>query len=297
MIARQSLPLLLSIGVAVAGIGVPVPARANRSKQQCVDDNEKAQELRGQGHFAAASARLERCAIESCPAIVRDDCARRLNALGGAQPSLVFEVRAPSGMDISSVRVSVDGQLLTDHLDGTPLKIDPGPHAFTFAVPGHPEVTQRLVVREGEALRHERVVIGVLPTTPPDAPIGPADQSRGRSTRQLIGLSAAGVGMAGVVVGTVVGLMARSAWTAARDACGGDPSQCLDAPRANSHRSQSLSDGSVSTVAFLAGGALIAGGALLYLTGGESPAKRPEGLVLGATVDSGRTGIVLRGVF
>jgi len=115
--------------------------------------------------------------------------------------------------------------------------------------------------------------------------------------RRVIGLSAAGVGMAGVVIGTVFGLMARSAWTDAKNACGGDPSYCLDARRANSLRSQALSDGTISTTAFVAGGALIAGGAFLYLTRGESPAKKPEGFALSATVDWGRLGIGLRGVF
>jgi hypothetical protein len=288
MIIRRSVSVVLSIGAAVACWGIPISARANPSKQQCVDDNAAAQELRRNGHFAEASECLQRCALPACPAIVSEDCTRRLDDLKGAQPTLVFEVRSPSGADIVSVRVSVDGQLLTEHLNGTPLKIDPGPHTFTFEVPGQRVVTARLLVREGERARHEQLVMGGSP---------PEGQSPARSTRQLVGLSVAAVGVAGVVGGTVFGLTARSAWADAKNACGGDPSHCLDVTTANSRRGQAVTAGTISTAAFVAGGALIAAGAYLYLMRSESPEKKPEGVALGAAVDSGRVGIVLQGVF
>ena len=299
------MPLLLSIGLAVAATSLPVPARANPSKQQCVDDNAAAQELRRQGHFADASDHLDRCAVPSCPAIVRDDCARRLDDLKLAQPTLVFEVRSSSGKDIIAVRVWLDGQLFTDHLDGTPLKVDPGPHAFTFDVPGAQAVTEDLLIREGEAGRHERFVVKSVspPTvsatapTPPAVPLAPASQNRGPGTRQFIGLSAAGLGAAGAVVGAVFGVMAKSAWSEAKTACGGDPSHCGDPSSASSRRSQAVSDATVSTAAFVTGAALIAGGAFLYLTAGERRENKTEGVAVSAAVDSGRVGVVLLGAF
>jgi hypothetical protein len=202
--------------------------------------------------------------------------------------------------------------LLTDHLDGTPLNVDPGPHAFTFDVPDGAAVTERLLVQEGEVARHERVVIGgVLPTpvaakapvTPqvppvPLAPLAPPPvQNRGLGTRQVIGLSAAGLGVVGAVVGAVYGWKAESAWSAAKTACGGDPSHCADAASANTHRSQGLSEATVSTTAFVAGAALIAGGAFLYLTGGERGESKADSVALSAAIDAGRAGVVLLGTF
>jgi hypothetical protein len=256
-----------------------------------VDDNAAAQELRRQGHFADAGDRLEHCAVPSCPKIVRDDCTRRLDDLKLAQPSLVFEVRSRAGKDIIAVRVSLDGQLFTDRLNGTPLTVDPGPHTFTFDVPDEPTVAERLLVREGERARRIRVVIGgvsrpaVAATAPisPELPQAPAVPHRGPDMRQVVGLSAAGVGVVAAVIGAVFGVKAKSAWSEAKNACGGDPSHCVD--------------GTVSTAAFVTGAALIAGGAFLYLTGGERRESRTEGVAVSATVDPGRLGIVLLGVF
>ena len=284
--------MLLSIAVAGAGMAIPALALATPSKQQCVDDNAAAQELRRQSHFAAASEHLERCALESCPAIVRDDCTRLLNDLKTAQPSVVFEVRSPSGMDIVSVRVSVDGKTLADHLNGTPLKIDPGLHSFTFAAPGKPAMTKTFLVREGELLRHELVVLGGLAI--PAAPGATEGPGSGRNTYQTIGMSAAAVGLLGVALGTGFGLKARSAWDQAKSVCGGDPNHCLDAPRANALRSQAMSAGAISTTAFVTGGALIVGGAFLYLINGE---HHGEEVAIGPAVDPGKAGVVVQGVF
>jgi hypothetical protein len=301
----RSISWALSIGVAVAVTGVPIPARATPSKQECVDDNAAAQELRRQGHFADASDHLQRCAVPSCPDIVRDDCTRRLDDLKLAQPSLVFEVRSPDGKDIIAVRVSLDGQLFTDYLDGRPLKVDPGPHTFTFDVPNEPKVTERLLIREGEVARHQRVVIGnVSPPVvaapapvPPEVPLAPAVQHRGPGTRQVIGLSATGLGVVGAVIGAVYGLKARSAWSEVKNDCQGDPSRCADAASANIHRSQGLSEATVSTTAFVAGAALIAGGAYLYLTAGERGESKTKGVAVSAAVDAQRVGVVLQGAF
>jgi hypothetical protein len=303
--SRRSIALALSIGVAVAGAAIPVSARANPSTQQCVDDNAAAQALRRQGHFASARERLERCAVESCPAMIWDDCTRRLDDLKVAQPSLVFEVRSPSGADIVTVRVSIDGRLLTDHLDGTPLNVDPGLHAFTFDVPAGPTVTTRLMVQEGEIARHERVIIGSL--SPPtvaaiepvsqEVPLAPNVQDRRPGTRQVLGLSAAGVGVVGAVIGVVYGLKAKSAWSDVKDDCKGDPSHCADAASANAHRSQGLNEATISTTACIAGAALIAGGAYLYLTGGERGENRTKSIAVSAAVDAGRVGVIFQGAF
>jgi hypothetical protein len=296
----------LSLVVVALAAGISARAHAAPTKKQCVEDNATAQELQRDGHFAAASERLSRCAVRSCPTIVSEDCSLRLNDLKMVQPALVFEVKSPAGTDTISVRVLMDGQLLTDHLDGTPLPIDPGPHVFTFEVGGQRPVTNQLVVRAGETARHERVVIGEPPpaaTTmvqPLLVPPLPTEVSRSRpSARRVIGLSAAGLGAVAVVVGTVSGLLARSAWSEAKAACGGDPSHCTAAnvDDASAHRSKAISDGSLSTGAFVAGGVLIAGGAFLYLTGGPHDEAKTDRLAVVPGVGRQGAGLLLQGAF
>jgi hypothetical protein len=105
------------------------------------------------------------------------------------------------------------------------------------------------------------------------------------------------VGVASVVLGTVFGLMARSAWTDAKKACGGDASHCSNVSDANTNRSEALTDATVSTAAFIAGGVLIAGGAVLYVTGRSHQEKMSEGLALAPDIKSGSLGAMLRGSF
>ena len=100
---------------AVAATGIVFasgPALADLTKDQCIDANGKGQELRREGSFAAARLQLRQCATPSCPAMVRDDCTRRLDELESAQPTILFDVKDATGTDLIDVRVSVDGQPL-----------------------------------------------------------------------------------------------------------------------------------------------------------------------------------------
>ena len=307
MIGRRVCPVVLSSWVAAGSASIAGVAVAAPPKQQCVDDNQAAQELRRGRRFAAAAELLQRCAASRCPEIVRNDCARRLDDLERAQPSFVFEVRNASGDDIVDVRVRVDGAVLTDRLDGTPLKVDPGTHMFTFDVAGHPTVTRSLLAREGEASRHERVVVGDAgaPTsassgrTPSPETPGTASQSRGLTTQQWVGLSLAGAGAVGVVIGAVAGLMANGEWSDAKSICGGNPSLCarVSEAEAEGHQSTARDEATLSTAAFIAGGVLLAGGAVTYFTG-SAPRERPaRSMAIAPVVEPQRMGIVLMGAF
>jgi hypothetical protein len=150
-------------------------ARAAMTKEQCIDANGKGQELRRVGRFAAARDELQSCAAPECPAIVRNDCTKRLDDLQQVQPRIVFELKDRTGADVIDARVSEDGTALVDHLDGTPLNVDPGVHTFTFEAAGSAPVSKRLLVREGESERHERVTLdGIAAAEPRPASALPA---------------------------------------------------------------------------------------------------------------------------
>jgi hypothetical protein len=286
-------------------------AIADVTKRQCVDANTQAQSLRRDGKLDAARAQLQRCGQSACPAMVRADCARRLDDLENAQPTIIFDVRDGSGHDLIDVRVTVDGRPLADRLDGKALRIDPGAHAFAFTATDQPPVTQTFVIRESEKERRERIVMGSPPARSPASPGGPSDSlvgapssspedatSSGLGGQRTLGLVMGGVGIAGLGVGTIFGLLASSAWNRAKSACGGDTSHCSNVSVADADSSTMQTDGTVSTTAFVAGGVLLVAGTIVFLTGGHHAEREPTpGVAVVPDVGRGQGGVAIVGRF
>lgn len=309
-VLRMGAPLLAAAVGIVASAGL---ARADITKDQCIDANTQAQSLRRDDKLAASRAQLLRCSDPKCPGIIRDDCTQRLDELERVQPTIVFDAKDGDDHDLVAVQVTVDGQPLTNSLDGKPLRVDPGAHTFVFTVAGQTPVTQTFVIREGEKDRHEKIVVGApsapapsaaatpasaagaaptaLPATPPEPP-----PSSGLGTQRLLGIGVAGMGVIGVGIGSVFGLLASSAWSKAKDACGGDTSHCTDTASADSYKSTTNADGTVSTIAFIAGGVLVAGGAVLFLTG-KPHESGAAAVSIAPAWSPGQGGVSVRGTF
>jgi hypothetical protein len=312
---------LCAAALLVAPLGFASPsAFAGASKDQCITANGNAQELRRDRKLSAAREQLHICADASCPTMVRDDCIKRLDELERAQPSIVFNVKDTKGTDVIDVRVSVDGRLLADHLDGSALMVDPGVHVFSFEVTGQPPVTDRLLIREGEIGRQEPIVIGSAgsapsaiagaPATsqsaaaaapPPEAASTPAinrgsSSRRGLARQKVVGLVLGGVGVAGLAIGTTFGLRSGSAWSTAKDVCGGNPSACTNVPSGQSYRITAERDATISTVGFIAGGVLAATGVVLFFTAGPEKSST-TGVVIGPSLGPRQAAVVLGRAF
>ncbi len=296
---------LLSSALLSAGLlAHPSPAAGgtpsdNATKQQCAEADLHTQQLRRDEKLTAARAQLKICTDPACPALVRDDCAQRLDELDKVQPTLVFDVKDAQGRDMTEVKVSVDDQPLVDHISGAAIPVDPGAHAFTFETKGEKPVTRQLVLREGEKARHEQVRFGsapVLVVVPPPASSG----SRGSGQRKA-GLVVGGLGLVGIGLGALFGELASSKWSAAQKAC---PSSSTCRPSqnetGNDERTNALTLATVSTVSFIAGGVLTAGGVTLLVSApsGSSTEGRPaQGLQLVPQGGPGGGGVTLRGWF
>ncbi len=107
----------------------------------------------------------------------------------------------------------------------------------------------------------------------------------------------AGAGAVGVVIGVVAGLMANSDWNNAKRICGGDVTSCLDKTSADPFATNARADASVSTAAFIAGGALLAGGAVTYFTAREHRERTTGTTAVAPSIEPQRVGIVLKGAF
>ncbi|MGA3124510.1 MAG: hypothetical protein ABSF69_27445 [Polyangiaceae bacterium] len=308
---RMALLLIAPIAVFSAFASVPVRADATLTKDQCIDANGEGQELRREGQFSAARGMLLLCANQSCPAIVRDDCTTRLDELEKAQPTIAFQVKDASGGDVSAVRVTVDGKLLTDLLDGTALRVDVGHHAFTFEIAGQPPVTRTLVITEGVKGRREVVTMGAAGLVAPMSTTGASPAATPGSdaerpatsgtmaTQKVLGMVTGGVGLAGLALGGVFGLLTLSEKKKQQNDCPSFASCTISGhSSALTDHSNGMTDGTISTAASIAGAALLVGGAVLVFTAGS--ARNPPaitGVLVSPGVVPGGGGMLLRGVF
>jgi hypothetical protein len=257
-------------------------AHADAAKEQCIDANDRAQSLRRAGDFAGTRQLLRRCDERTCPALVRDDCAQRLDELERAQPTIVFDVHdEATGKDVVAVKITIDGKPFADSLDGRALAVDPGPHTFVFEVPGQPPTTERVTVREGEKGRHESVAVGSLPVESAPAPTPPPDTSTSASTSPpdsraatgsnawtVVGIVTTTVGAAALAAGGVAGILASIAKTNYEKNCGAN----IQAPAASDCNSAGVrghddaaSKATWSTALFLGGGVAAVAGITIWV--------------------------------
>jgi tetratricopeptide (TPR) repeat protein len=157
-------------------------------------------------------------------------------------------------------------------------------------------------LRELEVAATEKPTTAPTPAAAPNSSqdkeekrLPPADDQSGLTGLQVAGLATGLVGIGGVVVGTIFGLSAKSdADTAKKDCNGNDctTQQGVDAAE------DASSKATISTVAFIAGGALTALGTVLLISGARSPAQRDTaGLQLAPYAGPGSVGTQLSGRF
>jgi hypothetical protein len=97
--------------------------------------------------------------------------------------------------------------------------------------------------------------------------LGPASEPSGSSQR-LIGIIVAGTGVAALATGSVFGLQAAARWHDAKSNCDPYPYCGESGQRTARDAKQS---GTISTIAFIVGGVLLAGGTTLWLTAPSRP--------------------------
>lgn len=199
------LPHRIALLGGAALVFVPSLARGEPSTDECVDAASQGQVARDEGRYAEARQKFALCLSTSCPAVVRHDCYRWNVELAERQPTIALAAEDAAGNDVADVRVTLDGTLLRDRLDGLPIPVDPGEHVFRFeSRAGRAEA--RVVVTAAERARVLRVRL-VRAAAPPPPP-SPVKQEGARLP--LPALLLGGAGLASIGVSTAIGLSARS---------------------------------------------------------------------------------------
>jgi hypothetical protein len=198
-------------------------------------------------------------------------------------PTIVFSAKDPKGADLSAVKVSMDGEVLAERIEGAALSIDPGEHTFMFETAGQSPVTEKLVIVQGQKDRREQITFrqggAAAPTQAAPSTPSPTDSGgRGIGTQKVLALVAGGLGVVGLGVGTVVGVIALSKKSDAQNVC---PNDCPTEDGVNKWN-DATSTGNISTIALIVGGVGVVGGAVLWFTAPSGSSSSPQvGLGLG----------------
>jgi hypothetical protein len=140
---------------------------ADIDKQSCVAAYDEGQHAKVRGELLRAREQLAMCARAECPGTISTECVQWLDEVNKAMPSIVIEVRGKDGADATNVRVLADGKIVTEHLDGRPIEMDPGEHDLLFEADGQDIPEQHVLVVEGQKARHVLAVAKVPPVAPP----------------------------------------------------------------------------------------------------------------------------------
>ncbi|HSO38350.1 MAG TPA: hypothetical protein VLT33_37735, partial [Labilithrix sp.] len=178
--------------------------------------------------------------------------------------------------------------------------VDPGTITLLARAPGKKSLSTLVDVpsRPGEmlvdipALTNEESAHGELTpkvTEPPLVPreTPPADGSTQRTMAYVVG----GAGIAGLAVGSVFGVLSMSKRSDAKAECQ-PPEYKLCTAAGVAAGDAAVQRGNVSTVAFIVGGALVAGGVALYFT-----APKASAVALAPSVGPGEASLGLSGRF
>ena len=155
-----SVALLASLSQMPRGWAVEKSVEKSVEKDECVAAYEATQTLRKEGTLIEAREKALFCAQDGCPNVLRDDCTAWVSDIEKSIPSIVLNVTDGAGKDIVDVRVSIDGKVVKQKLDGKSIALDPGSHALHLESTGFSAVDQDVVAREGEKNRTILVKLG-----------------------------------------------------------------------------------------------------------------------------------------
>jgi len=138
----------------------PPASSAPPDKEACVASFDRGQKAQSDRALRRALRDLIVCAQESCPSVLRADCAGVLAEVRSALPTIVFAADDGNGHELTDVQVYAGQELIASKLDGRALAVDPGTVELRFESPGQPPVVTTRMIREGEKSRVIRVSLG-----------------------------------------------------------------------------------------------------------------------------------------
>lgn len=208
------------------------------------------------GHFASAWLAFRGAAARASAAGKADAEASALEHAAKLEPKLSrLTLKLAPGVP-ANVELLRDTAVVSPSEIGVAVPIDAGMHEVHASAPGAKPWTKQIQIAAAAA-----VTIEVPPLESGAADGSETGEDPGR-TQRLLGFVAAGVGVGALIGGSVFGILAKSANDDGEALCHGN--QCSQPGLDFIHTADSRA--TVATIFFVAGAALIAGGATLYFT-------------------------------
>jgi hypothetical protein len=268
---------------------VPVASGAQLALGACYE---------GKGKLGSAYRKYEEAAALAKAANQADREQRARDALAALSPRVARLTINPSA-DMRAVKgfvTKLDGAEAAQTTWGAGQPIDSGDHAVHAEAPGYEPLDVKVTIQDGEN-RNLEVELSKQGAAPPPSPTAtpteaPGEEGGGSPVRTA-GLIVGGVGIAGLIVGAVTGGMALGKKSDGDVGCSeGDPPRCPQA--AVDARDDGFTFATISTIGFIAGGALVAGGVVLFVVGGEGSGGERTAFV---KTEARPGGVVVSGAF
>ncbi|HEY4121362.1 MAG TPA: hypothetical protein VGM56_26030 [Byssovorax sp.] len=223
-----------------------------------------AQGYLGLGKLKDARAALERIVRDGVPpksppafAKAVEEAKAALADLDRRMPAIEIRVIGPTTyvVTVDGANVDVD----------KPIQVDPGDHVVRASADGFVSAEKHVMAAEGAPAN---VTFDLAPPV-----VAPPPPPPGGAWRRPLGFAVGGTGVAVLGLGVVTGILAIGKHGDLAKECPGG--QC-SSTSANSDLSGYHTMGTLSTVGFVAGGVLVAGGVTLVLTAPKRPATTDE---------------------
>lgn len=210
---------------------------------------------------------------------------------------------------VEGLSIRRDGVELPEGSWGAALPIDAGEHQVDASAPGRKSWSSTVSVDDGGETYTVNVPTlaavgggaplpapsgdGSTPMVPPSGGDEGASGSSLGTALEITGLTVAGLGGVGIIVGSVFGVMAMGSNDDSLAAC---RTEEFCTPEGVALRDDAKSQALVSTVTFIVGGALVAGGLTLFFLAPDDDDTTDVGhLALDASVGPGQAGLTLHG--
>jgi len=235
-----------------------------------------------------------------------DEAERRAGLLEPKLTKIMIDV--PQDTRVSGVEVRRNGKLVEPAMYGLEVAIDPGKQTIDATAPGQQVWTTNIVVEATATVTTVRipslvemkpaVVEYVAPKSPPQNSVTPNDSSsNGMGTQKTIGIIVAGVGVVGIVVGSVFGAQAISKVNDASTQCvGNDPPRCFSSLGVELHQ-QANTAANIANVGIGVGAAAVLGGIILIAVAPKNAPKTSSAWTIAPVVAPGLATISVTGAF